>query len=300
MSLGIVLKGCNEAYRSNWIEFFFEFIPQIVLFMCLFGFMDLMVILKWTTDYSDDTSKAPAIINTMLNMAMNGGQPSNPHESPIFGDKSSYDDQIALMNMLMMIVMICIPLMLCVKPCYIQCCSGKHGKQVEHEDEFEKVVSEDNFVKVEEGQKLKASEDGFRLHDNIVASFVDPNKSHDDETFLEIMIHQIIEVIEFVLGTISNTASYLRLWALSLAHSQLAKVFYDRALAPGFASGDILFMFVGFFVFIGATFGVLMIMDVMECFLHTLRLHWVEFMSKFFKGDGLKFTPVTVKQVLEQ
>ena len=122
---------------------------------------------------------------------------------------------------------------------------------------------------------------------------------HGDENFLEIMIHQIIEVIEFVLGTISNTASYLRLWALSLAHSQLAKVFYDRAMVPGFEANDIIFMFVGFFVFIGATLGVLMVMDVMECFLHTLRLHWVEFMSKFYKGDGLKFAPVSIKQIIK-
>lgn len=107
----------------------------------------------------------------------------------------------------------------------------------------------------------------------------------------EVYIHQLIETIEFVLGAVSNTASYLRLWALSLAHSQLALVFLEQilkipivALPADSLSAQAIGCFIIWFPFMAVTFAVLMMMDVLECFLHTLRLHWVEFQSKFYKG----------------
>lgn len=112
-------------------------------------------------------------------------------------------------------------------------------------------------------------------------------------------MHQIIETIEFVLGSISNTASYLRLWALSLAHGQLSKVFLEKTLGGGMQSANVLVIVIGMYLFFNITAGVIMGMDTMECFLHALRLQWVEFNSKFFKADGWKFDPLSLEGPLQ-
>merc|ERR1712125_266030 len=126
------------------------------------------------------------------------------------------------------------------------------------------------------------------------------DEDHDgDHGFGEIVIHQAIETIEFVLGMVSNTASYLRLWALSLAHSELATVFWEKAMLSTL-NMNFFMAFLGYGIFAGVTFGVLLMMDVLECFLHALRLHWVEFQNKFFKADGVRFAPFSFKNVLSE
>ena len=59
-------------------------------------------------------------------------------------------------------------------------------------------------------------------------------------------------------------------------------------------------MIIGFILLAGITFGVLLCMDSMECFLHTLRLHWVEFNNKFYKGNGFSFVFYSFKKRVAQ
>lgn len=82
----------------------------------------------------------------------------------------------------------------------------------------------------------------------------------------EIFVHQFIETIEFVLGTVSNTASYLRLWALSLAHGQLAEVIFGLLIESRFGLSQpvTIFLFISIFpLFIAVEFGIFLCMDLM-------------------------------------
>ena len=59
------------------------------------------------------------------------------------------------------------------------------------------------------------------------------------------------------------------------------------------------FFFLGF-GFMFAVLGVLLMMDALEVFLHTMRLHWVEFMGKFYQGAGIPYKPFSFTEVFDK
>ena len=327
MLLGIGIKGVNNLNLKKYNIFLFEFIPQFFFMFILFGYLIYMIFYKWGTDYDSDTSKAPSLLTIMINMAVKfGSVEGNPLFDSIFGlSQESFN------ILIMVICLLLVPIMLFVKPIYFYL-RKKSTKGISFrndnlsliENEIKKeddvlninnnLIIDDININNEEEKSNKSEEYSLSLSQESILRpeehysklYYNQRKKYKEEAkekfkFVEIFIEQLIEVIEYVLGTVSNTASYLRLWALSLAHTALSHVFIEKTFIEYIKNDEVNFIssiisvFIYFFVFLCATIFILIFMDAMECILHTLRLHWVEFQNKFFKGNGYLFNPFSFK-----
>lgn len=74
--------------------------------------MDLMIFIKWGTNYSEiPNGNPPSIITSMINMCLNFGElPKGATDTPFI------ENQTFWMRLLLFTVIICVPIMLYPKP----------------------------------------------------------------------------------------------------------------------------------------------------------------------------------------
>ncbi|XP_032294859.1 V-type proton ATPase 116 kDa subunit a 1 isoform X8 [Drosophila virilis] len=277
MIFGVIMSWHNHTYFRNRLSLIYEFIPQLVFLLVLFFYMVLLMFIKWnryeaTNAFPMTEACAPSILITFIDMVLfkESKPPGKDCHVYMFWGQSFFQTVFVL------IALACIPVMLLGKPIKIM--------------QARKLAN----VQPITGGSSDAEVGGM------------PNGGggghHDEEEMSEIFIHQGIHTIEYVLGSVSHTASYLRLWALSLAHAQLAEVLWTMVLSLGLNKEGWLggiFLTVVFAFWAVLTVGILVLMEGLSAFLHTLRLHWVEFQSKFYMGQGYAFAPFSFDSIIE-
>ncbi|KAM9336416.1 V-type proton ATPase 116 kDa subunit a isoform 1-T1 [Symphorus nematophorus] len=316
MLFGVSLSLFNHLYFKKPLNIFLGFIPEIVFMSSLFGYLVLLVFYKWTA-YDAFTSKdAPSLLIHFINMCLfNYSDPTN---------KPLYAGQMGIQVLLVLIALACVPCMLIVKTMVLrrQHLWKKHLSQKREETPAENLEQSleqtgvsssctgltqqgtQKFGGVRVGNGPTEDEAGIMDHDQLSQHSEEGDEHSEEEPFDfgDVAVHQAIHTIEYCLGCISNTASYLRLWALSLAHAQLSEVLWSMVMHLGLSSrsgGGFFGLSIIFSAFATLTVAILLIMEGLSAFLHALRLHWVEFQNKFYSGQGFKFVPFSFESILE-
>ena len=134
------MKALNAIHFRRGLDFFMEFIPQIILLLVLFGWMDFLIIQKWLTDWTGREASAPSIISTMIAMFLRFGEvPENVE--PLVGTRA---DQQYYSNLLLLAAVVCMPWMLLPKPLILksrmdkEAAQGGHVKHVDEPDDEER------------------------------------------------------------------------------------------------------------------------------------------------------------------
>ncbi|KAL4098428.1 hypothetical protein QTP88_023046 [Uroleucon formosanum] len=284
MLSGVSLSLYNYRYFKDRLSIYCDFIPQVIFLVFLFFYMVLLMFIKWVSygpqnDFANSPACAPSILITFINMVLFKDAVALANCDTVY----MFAGQGALQKFLVIVALLCVPIMLLAKPIYIM------------------RQQKEKHVQLVNGHATTENGDAEGAGRVVQQPPPPPAGGHDENEIGELFIHQGIHTIEYVLGSVSHTASYLRLWALSLAHAQLSEVLWSMVMTKGlilnsWIGGVWLWFVFGFWAIL--TVGILVLMEGLSAFLHTLRLHWVEFQSKFYKGLGYAFAPFSFEVIL--
>ncbi|KAF9239686.1 V-type ATPase, V0 complex, 116kDa subunit family [Melanogaster broomeanus] len=270
MTFALCLQLPNHIKFKRPLDIYANFIPQMIFLQSIFGYLVICIMYKWSIDWTKQSTGPPSLLNMLIAMFLSPGT--------VDPATQLYPGQGIVQVILLLLALVCVPWMLCMKPYFqwkeMQNIQGQGYVGLGHHDGPRE--SSDEVLEIEE-------EGNGRV---IVEEMEEEHEQHD---FGEVVIHQVIHTIEFCLGCISHTASYLRLWALSLAHAQLSEVLWSMTLEgvlgmTGLTGIIALVLMVAFWF--SLTVFILCLMEGLSAFLHALRLHWVEANSKHYQGEG--------------
>ncbi|KAF0318698.1 vacuolar ATP synthase 98 kda subunit [Colletotrichum asianum] len=297
MTYSLIFSYVNAKHFNKKVDIWGNFVPGMIFFQSIFGYLVLCIIYKWTVNWYDPsvTEGPPGLLNMLIYMFLSPG--STPEKL--------YNGQGFVQVVLLLLAFIQVPILLFLKPFWLRWehnhARAKGYRGIGESSRVSALDGDDD----DEAQPLNGrpsfESDGEGV--GMITQDLHGDGEHEEFEFSEVMIHQVIHTIEFCLNCVSHTASYLRLWALSLAHQQLSVVLWNMTLnnvLPMNGVLGVIAIVIGFYLWFFLTIAILVLMEGTSAMLHSLRLAWVESFSKFAEFAGWPFAPFSFNTLLEE
>jgi len=189
MTYSLCLSYINARHFKTPIDIFANFIPGMVFFQSIFGYLVFTIVYKWSIDWYAVGQNPPGLLNMLIYMFL---QPGTIEEE-------LYPGQGPVQVVLLLMALVCVPIMLFLKPFYLRWEHNRAramGYRGIGESTRVSALDEDDD---EEHQGMNGngrpsfadSEDGAAM----VTQDIGGDEEHEEFEFSEVMIHQVIHTI---------------------------------------------------------------------------------------------------------
>ena len=189
MTYSLCLSYINARHFKSKIDIWGNFIPGMIFFQSIFGYLVLTIIWKWSVDWFAIGEQPPNLLNLLIYMFL---QPGTITER-------LYSGQGAVQVILVLVAVVQVPIMLFLKPFYLRYennkARAKGYRGIGDTTTVSALDVEDDEAEAGEGEPSRPSMADSDL-DGTATITQDIGHGEEEEfEFGEVMIHQIIHTI---------------------------------------------------------------------------------------------------------
>lgn len=174
MTFSLIWSYVNARHFKTPIDIWGNFIPGMIFFQSIFGYLVFCIIYKWSTDWYAIGQQPPSLLNMLIYMFLSPGKI----------EEQLYSGQAGIQIVLVLLAVVQVPIMLFLKPFYLR---WEHNRA---RSQGYRGIGETHHVSAVDDDEPngRPSEDGALITEDL-------GGEHEEFEFSEVMIHQVIHTI---------------------------------------------------------------------------------------------------------
>lgn len=192
MTYSLCLSYINARFFKTPIDIWGNFIPGMIFFQGIFGYLVFAIIFKWSTDWYAIGENPPSLLNMLIYMFLQPGTISD--------DVRLYSGQGGVQVVLVLLAVSMVPVMLFLKPFYLRYEHNKaraQGYRGIGETTTVSALEDDDEPRTSGGDGQPNGRASFEsdMDGGAVITQALGDSEHEEFEFSEVMIHQVIHTI---------------------------------------------------------------------------------------------------------
>ena len=188
MTYSLCLSFVNARHFRSPIDIWGNFVPGMIFFQSIFGYLVFAIVYKWSVDWIKETKVAPGLLNMLIGMFLS---PSTIAE-PLYGDGTA---QKYIQIILVLLAVIQIPILLFLKPFYLRWeynqARAKGYRGIGETSRVSALDGDDEDSNTLDGRaSMNSDGEGVAMITQDIG-----DEEHEEFEFSEVMIHQVIHTI---------------------------------------------------------------------------------------------------------